>query len=445
LAKESQDLPAVRGLKRQVIKHTSAIQIGSSDGDISLIQRKAYNVLLAHAYDDLPRKDMHRMPISELCRYLNFDSNNTQHLKNALRGLVKTDVEWNILGGDKKNEAVWGAAALLSSVQLKGGFCYWEYSTPMRQMLYHPRIYARINLSLQNVITSKHSLILYENIFFYYRADDGFGETPWVDVADLRKLLCLKKGEYKQFKVFNSAVIKKSVEEINQKTDLQVTIEYRRSGRKVSAIKFFVKLNGENEDSASTVPPDTDKLIHRLVNNYGIAENQANQIVKEYSAARIFENLTIVDQDNKAGKIKGSLAGYAVKAIKQDYRKDRKPVERKVSVYEGMRVIFKGQEYVVDCSLSVHLDDGTVFSNGDIIKLIQTGAMRVLELLLFPGIKLLIDGNLRTLKNSYGEAVVNEENIFLTEKELKAGIKSRQYVIIEYPEMEIEDPTMNED
>jgi len=153
-----------RGMKRQVIKHSSAIQIGSSDGDISLVQRKAYNVLLAHAYDNLPQKTSHRMPISDLCRYLNFDSNNTQHLKTALRGLVRTHVEWNILGADRQQ--VWGVAAMLSEVQIKQGFCYWEYPSTLRKMLYNPSIYARINLSLQNQISSKHSLILYENIFF---------------------------------------------------------------------------------------------------------------------------------------------------------------------------------------------------------------------------------------------------------------------------------------
>ena len=434
---EFQGPSAFRSMKRQVIKHSSAIQIGSSDGDISLIQRKAYNVLLAHAYDDLPKKNSHRMPISDLCRYLNFDSNNTKHLKNALRGLVKTNVEWNILGADRRQE--WGVAAMLAEVQIKRGFCYWEYTSTLRKMLYSPSIYARINLSLQNKISSKHSLILYENIFFYYRASDGFGETPWVEIPTLRKLLCLKKGEYKQFKVFNHAVIKKSVDEINKKTELQVTIEYKRSGRKVAAIKFYVKLNGEDEEPTDVIPPDKDHLFSRLVNGYGIGERQAKQILKEYNAARIAENLIIVEQDRQAGKIKGSLGGYTVTAIKQDYRKDRKPVGRKIPVYEGMRVIYKGQEYAVDGALSIRLENESVMSVGSIIENIQTGAMRVLELLLFPGIKLLIEGEVRTIKNAYGEPVINEDNFFLSEKELKTGIKSRQYTILEYPDLEIPD------
>jgi plasmid replication initiation protein len=437
VTQESQVPAALRGMKSQVIKHSSAIQIGSSEGEISLIQRKAYNVLLAHAYDDLLKKQSHRMPISDLCRYLNFDSNNTQHLKNALRGLVKTTVEWNILGADRKQE--WGAAAMLAEVKIKDGFCHWEYASTLKKLLYSPSIYARINLQLQNRISSKYSLILYENIFFYYRAGDGFGETPWVEVTTLRKLLCLKKGEYRQFKTFNNAVIKKSVDEINEKTDLQVTVEYKRSGRKVASIKFYVKLKNDQEDAGQLATPPMDDLLSRLVKEYGIDERQAKQTVKEYNAARIAENLMIVDQDRKDGKIKGALAGYAITAIKQDFRKDRKPAGRKIPVYEGMRVIYQGKEHIVDSAMSIRLENGAVMASGKIIELIQAGVMRVLELLLFPGIKLLIDGKVRTIKNAYGEPVVKEEDLYLSEKELKAGIKSRQFTIFQYPDLEIVD------
>ena len=425
---------AFRGMKRQVIKHSSAIQIGSTDGDISLIQRKCYNVLLAHAYDDLPKKNTHRMPISDLCKYLNFDSNNTKHLKEALKSLVKANVEWNILGADRKHE--WGVAALLAEVQIKKGFCYWEYTSTLRKMLYSPTIYARINLSLQNKISSKHSLILYENIFFYYRAADGFGETPWIDIPVLRKLLGIKDDEYTQFKVLNSAVIKKSVAEINKKTDLQVTLEYKRSGRRVAAIKFYVKLNGDQEEQ-KTKPIDKSGIQERLVNEYGINPEQAKQLTRKFEVGRIIENLTIVDQDNKSGKIKGNLAGYTVTAINKDYRKDRKPAAREIPLYEGMRVIYQNNEYVLDASLSIRLEDDKVMPSGTIGKKIQSGNIRVLELLLFPGIKLLVDNQVRTIKNSYGEPVIDEEGLYLSEKDLKAGIKARKYIILEYPELEI--------
>ena len=432
-------VPAVlnKGMKRQVIKHSSAIQIGTSDGDISLMQRKAFNVLLAHAYDELINKDRHRMTIKDLCRYLNFESNNTKHLKETLRGLVNTKVEWNILGADRQGE--WGVAALLAEVQIKGGFCYWEYTSTIRKMLYNPTIYARINLTLQNQISSKHSLILYENIFFYYRAADGCGETPWIDIATLRKLLSLKPGEYELFKTLNSAVIKKSLKEINEKTELQVTVEFKRRSRKVVALKFFVRLKSKQGlDGQVTCRSDKD-LMHRMVNDYGIKETQARKLIKEFEASRILENLVLVDQDRKDGKVNGNLAGYAVTAIKTDFRRDRKPAPKAVPVYEGMHVIYKGKEYIVDSSMSIQVAGGGTMPEGQIVTKIRSGEIRVLELLLFPGIKLLIDGQVRTIKNSYGAPVINEDGLYLSEEEIKTGIKTRKYIILEYPQIDTPD------
>lgn len=420
-------------MKRQVIKHSSAIQIGSKD-EITLVQRKAYNVLLACAYDDLPKKSTHRMPVSDLCRYLNFDSNNTKHLKDALRGLVNTKVEWNILGADRKQ--AWGVAALLGEVKIENGFCYWEYTSSLRKMLYNPTVYARINLQLQNKIKSKHSLILYENIFYYYRASDGFGETPWIVIPNLRKLLGIPDSKYKQFKVFNNAVIKKAVDEINEKTDLVVTIEYKRANRRVNSIKFYVKLKHHPEEAKGL--SSSNALKKRLIKTYGIKPDKAAELVKNYSPAHIAENLAIVDEDHKNGKVKG-LAGYTINAITEDYRRDRQPAKQHIPVYEGMQVIYQGKEYVVDSGQSIMLDNGSILAHGNIIEKIKSGKMRVLELLLYPGIKLIVDGKIRTIKNAYGEPVINDDDLYLSEKELKVGIKAGQYIIFEYPEMEIAD------
>jgi plasmid replication initiation protein len=433
---EAQAPTAFRGMKRQVIKHSSAIQIGTSDGDITLVQRKCFNVLLAHAYDDLLNKTTHKIPLGDLCRYLNFDSNNTKHLKDALRGLVKANVEWNILGADRKQQ--WGVAALLSEVQIKNGFCYWEYTSTMRRMLYSPTVYLRINLSLQNKFSSKHALTLYENIYFYYRKDDGFGETPWIEIEVLRKLLSIKESEYKQFKSLNNIVIKNAIAEINNKTDLQVDVEYKRNGRKVGAVKFCVKLS-QTEETAPPILADANTLSQQLIKNYGISAKQAQQLIEKYDAVHIAENLAIVDQDVKENKVKGNLAGYAMTAIKNDFRKDRKPVAKAIPIYEGMRLLYQGKEYILDSSLSIRLESGTL-PTGAIIEKIKAGVIRVLELLLFPGIKLIIDGQVRTIKNALGEPVVKEDGLYLSEKELIEGIKSRKYTILEYPEeiLEIE-------
>ena len=91
----------------EVIKASPAIQIQSS---ITHLQRRAWNVLLANAYDELPNTEIHRISVVDLAQNLGFNSHNEDYLKEILEALVDCIVEWNILGKDKKQE--WGVAAL---------------------------------------------------------------------------------------------------------------------------------------------------------------------------------------------------------------------------------------------------------------------------------------------------------------------------------------------
>ena len=87
----------------EVIKASPAIQIQSK---ISLLQRRAWNVLLANAYNELPDKDIHSVSMVELAAKLGFGDGNQEYLKEILRSLVECTVEWNLLNKDKKQE--WG-------------------------------------------------------------------------------------------------------------------------------------------------------------------------------------------------------------------------------------------------------------------------------------------------------------------------------------------------
>ena len=108
----------------EVIKASPAIQIQSK---ISLLQRRAWNVLLANAYNELPHKDIHTVNMVELAAKLRFGDGNQEYLKEMLRALVDCTVEWNVLGKDNKQE--WGVASLLANAKIQDGIC--TSSTPI--------------------------------------------------------------------------------------------------------------------------------------------------------------------------------------------------------------------------------------------------------------------------------------------------------------------------
>ena len=219
----------------EVIKASPAIQIQSK---ISLLQRRAWNVLLANAYNELPDKDIHSVSMIELSAKLGFGDGNQEYLKEVLRSLRSCEVEWNILGKDKVQE--WGIAGLLAEVRIKEGICFYQFPYTLRLKLHNPRVYAKLNLRLQNRFTSKYALVLWELCFDYFDTTRGQGETPFIPLEIFRELMGIEAGEYTTFKSLNQWVIKPAMKEINDLTDYLVEVEQKRFKRKIAELKFRI-------------------------------------------------------------------------------------------------------------------------------------------------------------------------------------------------------------
>lgn len=220
---------------QEVIKASPAIQIQSK---VSLLQRRAWNVLLANAYNELPDKDIHSVSIVELAAKLGFDSGNQEYLKEVLKSLRSCEVEWNLL--NKDNKQVWGVASLLASAEVENGICTYGFAPHLRLKLHNPRIYAKLNLRLQNRFTSRYALILWEVCFDYFDTDRDQGETPFIPLETFKSLMGLEETDYPVFKVLNRDLIKPAIKEINDLTDYLVEVEQKRRGRKVSELKFRI-------------------------------------------------------------------------------------------------------------------------------------------------------------------------------------------------------------
>ena len=122
---------------KEVVKASPAVHIQSK---ITHLQRRAWNVLLANAYNELPDKEIHIISVSELAAKLGFQDkhSNNDYLKEALEALVDCTVEWNILGKNQKEE--WGVASLLADARIVEGICSYQLflAATLRQKLYNP-------------------------------------------------------------------------------------------------------------------------------------------------------------------------------------------------------------------------------------------------------------------------------------------------------------------
>ena len=219
----------------EVIKASPAIQIQSK---ISLLQRRAWNVLLANAYSELQTSEIHGVSVVELAAKLGYNSNDLDYLKETLEALGACQVKWNLLNKDKKEK--WGFANLLASAEIENGICTYAFAPHLRHQLYNPRIYAKLNLRLQNRFKSQYALILWEVCFDYFDTDRERGETPLIPLETFRELMGIEADEYQTFKALNQFVIKPAIKEINDLTDYHVGVEQKRLGRKIAELKFRI-------------------------------------------------------------------------------------------------------------------------------------------------------------------------------------------------------------
>jgi hypothetical protein len=292
-------------------------------------------VLLANAYDELPKQETHRVQVADLVEKLEFTSKNEAHLKEALTGLVGCKVEWNVLDKDHKWE--WGVTTLLSEVTIASGVCTYAYGPMLRERLHNPNIYARISLSMQNKFDSKHALALWELCLDALDKTQQYGETPFMPVARFRQLMGIADGMYPQFKLLNHWVIKEPLAEINRVTDFQVEAAYRRSGRKVEAVRFTLRrirpLPGQQTKQAVLFPdPEALPVVVQALHEAGLAVQDAWDVWQrgfegveagkrppgEPSFETYIQEKIHLLQQQPAGKVK-SKTGFLLDAIKRNF------------------------------------------------------------------------------------------------------------------------------
>ncbi len=295
-----------------VKKHTATIHI---KGDLDLVQRKLMNALLFQAYDNIPNKLTHEIDYHLLCSYMDFDSKNVDHIKKSLEGLMKTIITWNYFG--KNGRKIWGGSTLLSSYQIKNGIVYYEYSQMLLDKIYNPEIYSRINLNKINRLSSKYSIILYENCFRFL----DVGSTGWIEIDTFKGLMGVDEySSYKdRFFAFKGKVLNESIKEINSETDIKIEAEYKKTGRNISHVKFSVSKKILPIDNIIFEDNGNDSDCFKKLIAFGVNPKLAHSMIANHGEEYILEKIKIAEKAKSENKINSS-SGFLISAIKNDYK-----------------------------------------------------------------------------------------------------------------------------
>ena len=191
---------------------------------------------------------------------------------------------------------------------------------------------------LKNILSlkNKHSIRIYELMKQY----QTIGHRTFT-IDELKELLMLDE-KYTEFKNFNRFVIKQTMEEINEYTDINIDFELIKKGRNVVSIKYIIKSKDDNQyikylnetydiaefklkSGLSNEHFDTKQIIELFTIATEVLTDPEQQDVFEYirlNYLHMIKNKTI---KNKYAYLKKSLKeDYAVARgqIKFDYKLD---------------------------------------------------------------------------------------------------------------------------
>jgi len=324
-------------------KHAATIHCSNA---LSLLQRKISNALLYHSYKELLTKEEHEITIKQLCNLISYSGNNHAAIKDALKGLISTVIEWNVVN-DTTGAEDWTASSIIASVSLQGPLCYFAYSPRMKQLLHSPSMFGKINLYIQSRFKSSYGLALYENCIRYR----GLPYTKWFDMQTFRKLMGVPSDNYVIFRDFKRRVLDKSIEEVNTYSDLLVDVEFTREKRQVTKIRFALKERPKKNRLGllSEEVSDEEKisdLREKLIRQFGLSPRQVENILTQYDEKFIAEKITVVEasKNYQSGKIK-NCAAYLRSALKNDYQHPKPSTDAlKLKKYEENQMHYNLKE-----------------------------------------------------------------------------------------------------
>jgi hypothetical protein len=235
----------------RIDKPVSALAMVPKTGTITRVGRQAYTLMMFLAREQGTEDEetgMFGAPLNSVIRGYDGSTGSVKELKKHLLSMVSHVVEWQSPSPAETEE--WGACGLLSQVNLKKkngeNWLYWAYPPALRQEMLYPLRYAQIKRSTIAQFRSHAGLALYE-ICARYKDNPSHRTSKqhwhwWLPVLTGKPI---PKEIKTEFRFFNRDTIKPAIEEVNEVSELTVTVHEFRVGRSIEFVQFEVHLKQE--------------------------------------------------------------------------------------------------------------------------------------------------------------------------------------------------------
>lgn len=342
---------------KKIRKHVVIIHAYSL---MSALQRKIVNVLFYTANNNNAGTSHAnsvavecRMPFSSLSKAVNFSSNNTKYLKEAIDGLASLKIEWNLLRDKAPSDISFLNLRVLHGPPTfyQDGTFNFSFHKLMLDLVQNPAIYGTIDLDIQAQFESKYGISLYENSTRFVNLQ----KNKVIDLSTFRKLLGVNEDIYPSIREFTRNVITPSVEEVNDRADFVVNLEAIKSGRKI--IGFDLSVNNKKR-ALDVLTTDENcwkaKASQEINHSFGaINNNVLESILRSYEEEYIFEKIEYTKKYAKKERTGLYPIAYFISALKNDYKiaKEILPQAEVTPVIDESQ-LWKDELYELQLSLS---------------------------------------------------------------------------------------------
>lgn len=219
----------------------------------------------------------YELPKNELASLMNEGGSKYENLRRALIGLQKKPMEyWN------KDTGALTITNIVSAAQFnpKGSSVKIHVIEDVATWIKATRTnYTEFNLTAILKLRSKYSKLL------YLKATQWLFTGQFIVTPEQLRTIFSVGDKYQELHNFRARILKPALEEVNELTELDVTVTTEKNGREVNVIRFDVSQKG-----ALKALNNDDKLHEALVKN-GLADWQAKNILATIERADITAKL----------------------------------------------------------------------------------------------------------------------------------------------------------
>lgn len=285
--------------------------------DVGLLARRVLNGAYFLA-QNTPDAEVHTYDLRYFKWIINYaNSNNNTHLKRVIREAQKSAVQVNVIDAVNPADDNWVSVPMLGAAGIRKSQISFKIPSELRGQLRDPERYSLLSMRILAGFTSIYALELYERLSIFKTE----GHSPWWHVDEFRELIKvdgLKSAN--DFRYFRRDIIQPAIDQINEISDIDVTMELRRTGRFYSHLRFAITASRSHQLLTSIAA--SKELYDVLTSEFGLSDAELDEISKNrdtWTDDRLCEAVEFVRHRCVTSKVLYP-AKYLMTAIRDGYR-----------------------------------------------------------------------------------------------------------------------------